>query len=122
MTRTFLKKKCFRSETEVKIDSGSAKGDSATNSIHPATNYLPQKCKTNGIRDCSQTHVYTRKSQRKPRVYVTVNQKPMYMKKRCIKTRQTDMLRQTLLQSDSTRHTCPQTQHKNKREREIQIH
>ena len=51
MTRTFLKKnqakkKRFWSETEVKTESGSAKGDSATNNIHPATNNLPQKEKT----------------------------------------------------------------------------
>ena len=59
MTRTFLKekirlkKKCFWSETEVLTDSGSAKGDSATNRIHPAIQYLPQKGKNQGIRDCA---------------------------------------------------------------------
>ena len=59
MTRTFLKKKFrlkkhFWSETEVQTNSGSAKGDSATNKIHPATIYLPQKDKIKGIRNCSQ--------------------------------------------------------------------
>ena len=59
MTRTFLKekiqaKKRFWSETEVLIDSGSAKGDSATNSIHPAIHNLPQKGKNQSIRDCGQ--------------------------------------------------------------------
>ena len=58
MTRTILKKKfilkkCFWSETEVKTNSGSAKGDSVNIKIHPATNYLPQKGKINGIRYCS---------------------------------------------------------------------
>ena len=58
MTRTFLKekiqaKKRFWSETEVLIDSGSAKGDSAANKIHPAIHYLPQKVKNQGIRDCA---------------------------------------------------------------------
>ena len=60
MTRTFLKeknqakKKRFWSETEVLTDSGSAKGDSATNKIHLAIHYLPQKGKNRGIRDCAQ--------------------------------------------------------------------
>ena len=50
MTRTFLKKKFglkkrFWSKIEVITDSGSAKGDSATNNIHPAIHYLPQKGK-----------------------------------------------------------------------------
>ena len=54
MTRTFLKKKfrlkkkCFQSETEVKTDLGSAKGDLASIRIHPKTNYLPQKGKKQG--------------------------------------------------------------------------
>ena len=38
----------------IKTDPGSAKGDSATNSIHPATHYLPKQGKNQGIRDCSQ--------------------------------------------------------------------
>ena len=59
MTRTFLKKKfslkkCFWSETEVKTDSGNAKGDSTNTRIHPSNNCLPQKVKIKGIRDCSQ--------------------------------------------------------------------
>ena len=60
MTRTFLKKKkislkkCFWSETEVLTDLGSAKGDSAANSIHRAIQYLPQKGKNQGICDCAQ--------------------------------------------------------------------
>ena len=60
MTRTFLKekiqakKKRFWSEIEVLTDSGSAKGDSATNKIHPAIYYLPQKGKNKGKRDCAQ--------------------------------------------------------------------
>ena len=61
MTRTFLKerkiypkKKRFWSETEVKTDSSSAKGDSANIRIHPTTNYLHQKGKIKGIHDCSQ--------------------------------------------------------------------
>ena len=58
MTRTFLKekislKKRFWSNTEVLTDSGSAKGDSATNSIHPAIHNLPQKGKNQSIRDCA---------------------------------------------------------------------
>ena len=53
MTRTFLKnkirlKKHFWSETKVLTDLGSAKGDSATNNIHPAIHYLPQKGKKPG--------------------------------------------------------------------------
>ena len=60
MTRTFLKekiqakKKRFWSDTKVLIDSGSAKGDSAANRIHPAIHYLLQKGKNQGIRDCAQ--------------------------------------------------------------------
>ena len=60
MTRTFLKEKIqakrkrFQLETEVLTDSGSAKGDSAANRIHPAIHYLPQKGKNQGIRDCVQ--------------------------------------------------------------------
>ena len=60
--------------------------------------------------------MYTWKSQRKPRVYVTVSQKTAYRKKKCINSRQTDRLRQTSHQSDSTRNTCPQTRHRNKKE------
>ena len=63
-----------------------------------------------------------RRNRRGFHVYATVNQKPAYKKKRCIKPRQIDRLRQNSLESDSTRHTCPQTQHRNKRERVIQIH
>ena len=58
MTRTFLKKKLGEKKTFMVRNRSlnrlcNAKGDSATNSIHPETNYLPQKGKTKGIRDCS---------------------------------------------------------------------
>ena len=124
MTRTYLKKKFrlkkrFQSEQTQVVPKETQQLTAFTQ--QPIN--FHKKGKNQVIHDCSQqTRVYTRKSQRKPRVYATVNQKPAYRKKRCIKTRQADRLRQTLLQSDSTRHTCPQTRHRNKRERAIQIH
>ena len=67
-----------------------------------------------------------------PRVYAEIVEEPTCMRdcelkthiheERCIKSRQTNRLRQTSHQSDPTRHTCPQTRHRNKRERAIQIH
>ena len=74
MTRTFrkkkirLKKKRFWSKTEALTDSGSAKGDSATNSIHPAIHNLPQKGKKLG---------YTRLCAVNPRVYAEIPEEPM---------------------------------------------
>ena len=75
---------------------------------------------------------YTRLSAVNPRVYAEIveetacirdcKSKTHVQEERCIKSRQTDRLRQTAHQSDSPRHTCPHTRHRNKRERAIQIH
>ena len=40
--------------------------------------------------------------------------KTRIQEERCIKSRQTDKLRQTSHQSNTTRHTCPHTLHRNK--------
>ena len=68
----------------------------------------------------------------KPRVYAEITEetacirdcksKTRVQEEKVHKTRKTDRLRQTSLQSDSTKHTYPQTRHRNKRERAIQIH
>ena len=67
-----------------------------------------------------------------PLVYTEIAVKPAYIcdcelktrvqEERCIKIRQTDKLRQTSHQSDTTKKTCPQTGHRNKRKRAIQSH
>ena len=79
-----------------------------------------------------QNQGHTRLFAVNPRVYAEIteetacicdcNSKTRIQEERCIKSRQTDRLRQTSHQSDSTRHTCPHTRHRNKRERAIQFH
>ena len=78
-----------------------------------------------------QNQGHTRLCTLNPRVYAEIAEesacirdcelKTRVQEERCIKSRQTDRVRQTSHQSDTTRHTCPQTRHRNKREREIQI-
>ena len=63
------------------------------------------------------------------RVYTEIEEKPVCIhdcelktrvqEERCIKSSQTNRLRHTSNQSDSTKYTCPQNRHRNKRERAI---
>ena len=67
-------------------DSRSIQEDSTFIQTHPATLNIPQKGKTQGIRDCLQKiHIYTRLFQENLHVHATVKEKPAHRKKKEIK-------------------------------------
>ena len=79
MTRTFLKKK-FTLKSISGQKQRCIQTLEASKETHPATLNIPLKGKTQGIHDCVQkTRVYTRISQSKPCVHVTVRQKLTYV-------------------------------------------
>ena len=127
MTRTFLKKISLKKTSLVR--------NRGINRLRQCQRRLGkhQNSPNNHLTSTNrQKQGHTRLFAVNPCVYAEIKEKPVCIRdcelktrvheERCIKSRQTDGLRQNSHQSDSTKHTCPRTRHRNKRERAIQIH